>query len=207
MNLLTWAEGRILESGHAWAELAEANLVTAAPGEFFGTGAPRVVTRSGWLDRVDEEPAPSWTSGPRARFEHAMESIVPIARERGTLLLIRPSAGDMISDIPSSLGMLRKWAGQPVGLLLEPAALFTGSMLGHAEDHLQRIGETLGEHPSTAAIFISNVVFDDGAARRVPIGDGRIPEILLRDFAAAVGAAGKPVVCLGEDLERIQRGR
>lgn len=204
MNVLTWHDDAIRDGSSVWARVSSANVLDARPDQIVGAGVARVVVRSGWMAMdPDAGPVLSWTAGPRAKLDQAIEGLLPVLRERGATLLIRPALGDMVSDIPSALGIIRKWSNQPVGLLVEPSALLTESMIERVADHLQRIGEALGEHDATAGILLTNVAFPHGTAKRVPTGDGVIPPAMLDDFARAAHAAGKPVIVLPEDASRL----
>lgn len=203
MNVLTWHDDAIRDGSSVWASVSSANLLDAGSGQILGAGVARVVVRSGWMAMdPDAGPVLSWTAGPRAKLDQAIEGLLPALRERGATLLIRPALGDMVSDIPSALGIVRKWSSQPVGLLVEPSALLTESMIERAADHLQRIGEALGEHESTAGVLLTNFAFPHSVPTRAPVGEGAIPPAMLEDFARAAHAAGKPVIVLPQDAAR-----
>ncbi len=198
MGPLTWHDDHISDGEKPWALLWRGNLATALPAP---GASPRLVLRSGWIEADPERPALSWAAPARAKLDESIEAALTALRPTNIEILLHPLATDLVSDIPSALGVLRKWSAQPLGLLLEPAALFTESMLPRAEDHLQRMGEALGEHPATAAVFVSNIRFSGAEPTRTPIDAGQLPPPLLRRFAQAAAAAGKRVVMLPADRQ------
>ncbi len=196
MGQLTWHDGHISDGETRWAARWAGNLVKDA---IPTPTTARLVVRSGWVERDPDRPTLSWTAPVRSQVDQALETALTTCAQAGATLLLHPTASDLISDIPSTLGVLRKWSAQPLGIVLEPAALFTEGMIARAEDHLQRMGEALGEHPSTHAVLISNVNFTLEGTERTPIDKGQLPPSMLRDFADAARAAGKLVIMLPGD--------
>lgn len=205
--LLVTRDGIVESGGGRWGGVCSLNLLTAAPEEILGdaVGATRLVSRSGWIaqGRTSEDPVIPWAAGARGALDQAVEALAPAMAGRGITLLLWPRAGDVLSDIPSTLTFLRRWSGGGVGLLLEPAALIAESMLGRVEEHLGRIGEALGAHEATAAILMSNVIEGENAGmlRPSPMHRGFIEPRLLAEFARAAVEAGKPIALLEEDAD------
>jgi hypothetical protein len=95
---------------------------------------------------------------------------------------LRPHVRHVLSDPQSCATFFRAREGQPIRLLLEPAAFLTGSMLSMAEDHLQRAFDALAGMAATAAILLTNVERvdgDDDRLLRVPVHLGALDPILL----------------------------
>jgi hypothetical protein len=165
----------------------------------------RVVVSGGWLeadaraaeaeggDDALDAMRPTWTSGPRTRvqefFERAAASAERAVGHPGARVLVRPRAGDVVSDIPSTLALLR--ALPRVGLALEPALLLPPDRLGAAPDLLARYLDAFGDHPALELVVLSGVL--EGAGRR-----GRETELSCSDLdpklLAPFARLGKPVV-------------
>lgn len=173
---------RIVVAGAPWAAIGHFNVLDAEPARVIATaaGLPRLVLRSGWID-PDDGPAMVWTASARAGLDTAVERLLPSLTEHGLTLAFAPRIADMLSDIPGTLSFLRKWQGHPLGIVLEPRAMLAESMVARAEEHLQRLGESLGEHPATLAVVG---------------GDEPEPSLasLLGEFARAASGAGKLVI-------------
>lgn len=169
--------------------------------------APWIVARSGSLaeDPFEDEPR-NWMGPGRAALEKTCDRLVGalVAHER--LLLLRPHARQVLSDVAGTADFLRRHRGERFGLALAPADLLTAEMLPQAEDHLVRIAETL-------AGVATVVLLEDARPRRddpdrvetVPLGEGMLPLGVLRALAgsspatawiAARGPRGAEVLAL-----------
>jgi len=150
-NSLTWTgypdAGEIRDQhGSLWATYA---------GELLGPSAKdlpssgRVVVRSGSLDGPAFE-----TWGPKGweALEARCESIV----ESEATLLVLPHAGDVLSDVQRCLKFLDRWAEaiEPIGLIVDPAALMTESMLDREADHLGRMAASLISRRGVAGVVV-----------------------------------------------------
>lgn len=143
-----WLPGSLLEPG-AWPE-----------------GAPRVLAFTGSLSGShDEGDLRNWMPAGIEACRNALGSARTRAEDRGQRLVIVPHALHLVSDLHSTLRLLREHQG--IGVAIAPAALLTASMLEHADDHLTRILGTLG-----------------------PIADA----IILHDLARCVDLDGEPAV-------------
>ncbi|MFK7961595.1 MAG: hypothetical protein AB8G96_13845 [Phycisphaerales bacterium] len=91
----------------------------------------------------------TWMSPGRTRLTERLADLAEaLSRgpEPGRRLLLRPHARHVLSDPPSVRSFLRDAGDLPIGLCLEPAALFEATMLGDAaEEHVERILGGLGD--------------------------------------------------------------
>lgn len=143
-----WLPGSLLEPG-AWPE-----------------PTPRVLAFTGSLSgSTDEGDLRNWMPAGIETCRSALGSARTRAEDRGQRLVIVPHALHLVSDLHSTLRLLREHQG--VGVALAPASLLTASMLEHAGDHLARIIGTLG-----------------------PVADA----IILHDLARCVDLDGEPAV-------------
>lgn len=143
-----WLPGSLLEPG-AWPE-----------------AAPRVLAFTGSLSgSPDAGDLRNWMPAGIEACRSALGSARTRAEDRGQRLVIVPHALHLVSDLHSTLRLLREHQG--IGVAIAPAALLTASMLEHADDHLTRILGTLG-----------------------PIADA----IILHDLARCVDLDGEPAV-------------
>lgn len=143
-----WLPGSLLEPG-AWPE-----------------GSPRVLAFTGSLSgALDVGDLRNWMPAGIEACRTALSAARSLADEQGQRLVIVPHALHLISDLHSTLRLLREHQG--IGVALAPAALLTASMLEHAGDHLARILGTLG-----------------------PVADA----IILHDLARTLDADGEPSV-------------
>ena len=145
----------------------------------------------------------TWMQPGRDRLAERVEWLLPRVPE-GRRLLLRAHARQVLSDPPSVRAFLRERTGLPVGLLLEPAAVFEASMLGRdVEDHVDRVLSGLGD--LAAMLLLGDVAAgdpvdgdgDDAAVvpRLVAPGRGRLPaDALARAIKRWVAPAVPRVV-------------
>jgi hypothetical protein len=172
----TWLPGTLLDAG-AW------------PGE-----TPRVLAFTGSLSgSADRGDLRNWMSPGIEACRTALAGACTQAADRGQRLLIVPHALHLVSDLHSTLRLLREHQG--IGVALAPAALLTDGMLAHAEDHLARILGTLG--PLADAIILHGLertIDADGepSVRPCPRGQGVLDDALVSSLLPR----GVPVVTL-----------
>jgi hypothetical protein len=145
---------------------------------------------SGSADRGDLR---NWMSPGIEACRTALAGACTQAADRGQRLLIVPHALHLVSDLHSTLRLLREHQG--IGVALAPAALLTDGMLAHAEDHLARILGTLG--PLADAIILHGLerTIDADAepsVRPCPRGQGVLDDALVSSLLPP----GVPVVTL-----------
>jgi hypothetical protein len=87
-----------------------------------------------WFERVPGQFLPS--SGV------VRERVLSVLDAFGGEALVRPHARHLVSDVPGSLALVRR--ERPLGLVIEPAALFEPGMIEAAADHFERMGTALG---------------------------------------------------------------
>ncbi len=145
----------------------------------------------------------TWMQPGKDRLGERVESLLS-AVPAGRRLLLRCHARQVLSDPPSVRAFLRERGALPVGLLLEPAAVFEASMLGDdVADHVDRVLSGLGD--LAAMLLLSDVAAGDPAAgdgadaaacpRLVAPGRGRLPaDVLARAIERWVAPAVPRVV-------------
>ena len=171
-----WLPGSLLEPG-AWPE-----------------PTPRVLAFTGSLSgSTDEGDLRNWMPAGIEACRSALGSARTHAEDRGQRLVIVPHALHLVSDLHSTLRLLREHQG--VGVALAPAALLTASMLEHAGDHLARILGTLG--PVADAIILHDLarcVDGDGEPSVKPCAWGH--GVLDAALVASLMPAGVPALTL-----------
>lgn len=166
------------ELGLVW----HGNLLEEAP------PAGPLVSWSGW---AGEQPGltggvwsaafETWGPAGRAAFDKRIDALAG----RTDRVLIRPHARHVVSDIPSVATLARRFEGGSVGVLLEPAALFTPEMLPDADEHLERIAALV---PVSAGVLLSDIE-RAGDELRLTAGEGELGGRLgvIRASAEAAG--------------------
>lgn len=174
--------------------LAEGAGEFERPREYGGCG--RLICDAGSLAGESEVEASFANWGPRARpaLDAACGALGSVLVRAGVTLCVRPSAGQVLSDVPSCLGFLRTHGGGPFGLYLEPGALLDESMLGRAEEHFDRMLGALLEQPGLVAVVIANVARGERGLTSVPVHEGVLEPGLLVMVAGRAMAAGRPIV-------------
>lgn len=167
------------------------------------TGAERVVASVGGLGGGGEDAGAEallrvLSGEGLARLIEAMEETSVRLAELGTRLCVRPGAGEVVSDIPSCLTLLRSPVAARVGLVVEPAGLLTPSMVERADDHLERIYSALGEHPGVDAVVLSS---PDARARPVGLhhGEGLVDGRRVIELAARFCGPGVDWMILDDE--------
>lgn len=150
---------------------------------------PRAILWSGSLGEslFADEPR-NWMPAGRAALAAFCDSAarpLGLAEKR---MCFRPHHRHVLSDVQGSLSFLRERDGQPFGIALAPADLFTPDMLGDADDHLARAIGSLG-HLADLVIVDDLRPGPDGL-ERVPFGEGALPagryaRLLLEHVPAA----------------------
>ncbi|MAY73942.1 MAG: hypothetical protein CMJ31_04310 [Phycisphaerae bacterium] len=198
------------ETARAW----DGNPLASDPPSASGSIA---CLRSGWVggeghpeDGVFTSSFETWAKAGAERFGERW----PEVAARYERIWVWPHARHVLSDTQSIFTNVRDDGGPlaGAGVLLEPTALLTASMIEAAEDHLMRTADTLFDHVRTEAVIVSNAVVvepADGAAvgpsgpamRPAPAHAGVVPVELLRRLTRMALDAGKPVVLYGDNVE------
>ena len=166
-----------------------------------------VIAWTGWFGVPDEQGVIPldprvWSDTGWAAFQAACDAIAA-KTDAGRGVWFRPHARHVLGDAQRCRVAARAWADQGLrfGLLLEPAALLTASMLDAAADHVARTIEALGDSPALVGIVVSDIELIERdaepgpAARTVPFGLGAIgPELFAEGLRLAGGVpAGVPL--------------
>lgn len=185
------ATGTITQAGASWGAWLPGSLLEPGP---WPEGAPRVLAFTGSLSgSPDAGDLRNWMPAGIEACRAAVASARAHAEERRQRLVIVPHALHVVSDLHSTLRLLRDHRG--IGLAVAPAALLTASMLEHAGDHLARILGTLG--PIADAIILHDLarcLDEDGepAVRGCTWRSGVLDAALVASFMPA----GIPVLSL-----------
>ncbi|MBM4051856.1 MAG: hypothetical protein FJ270_03810 [Planctomycetes bacterium] len=185
------ANGDLTHAGAAWGSWLPGTLLE--PGTW-PEGSPRVLAFTGSLSGTpDEGDLRNWMPAGIEACRTALVSARSRAQERSQRLVIVPHAQHLVSDLHSTLRIMREHQG--VGVALAPAALLTASMLEHAADHLRRLLGTLG--PVADAIILHDLArcvdhLGEPSVRACPWGHGVLDAALVGSLVPA----GVPVLTL-----------
>jgi hypothetical protein len=172
--------------------------------------APRLVMWSGWFGAGEPlrgsfpRDFRTWTPRGWAGLARACDGLLPALTSAGMHLWVRPHARHVLADAQSCVSFLKEREGQPVRLLLDPAGLLTGSMLGLAEEHLGRIFGALGGHAGTGAALLSNLERAPGEEELLvpaPLHRGLIDPSVILSAWRAHGDPALPCVLLDTEFE------
>lgn len=154
-----------------------------------------MVVRSGRpvVDEADESAVWKLRMGGGLRaFDEAFETLAAA----GVRVCVRPHAADVVSDLPGTLGVLRRFEGK-VEVLAAPGDLVTPEMVRSVGDHMLRAAATLAEVPGVAGFVLEDVAVDVGRVVAVAPGTGLVPERVWREVGKLVRASGKAMVVDG----------
>lgn len=186
--LLDWSAypgpGVILDSGGIpWAVAADRVLLE---GLSMQDSESRLICRTGCLD------GPAFlTWGPQG-WQGLLEACERSAHAGLNLLLV-PHAHDVLSDVQRCLKLLTDWADKGIGVLVDPAALLTESMLDRAEDHLDRLSRALLPTHGVGGVVLSGV---SASGEELPAGVFRPVGEVARDL-------GLPLVRTGSTSDEL----
>lgn len=183
-----------------------------------------LVCWSGWTGETCFAVDPrAWSVGAWKNLESACEAVQARLAPKhggdapanaGASIWLRPHARHVLSDSIRCERFMQHLGGSGggrIGIVAEPAALFTRAMLVHASDHLERSAHSAARWSGLRAVLASNVVepssgapdelsgtgaFDNGSAFDLgPTDMGLIAPAPLRAVAREIAAAnGVPCV-------------
>ncbi|MFM7260146.1 MAG: hypothetical protein ACKO3W_06030 [bacterium] len=169
----------------------------------------RLVSWSGTLaDEPFADDPRTWMRAGQERFAGFLDEVAPALLHHRRTLCFRPHHRHVLSDVHSSVKMLRDRAGGPFEVLLSPADMLAPSMLRDAEDHLARMFAHLG--PVAAGVLLADVAespetAENGLFSAVPFGQGRLPAPLVARLLADCVPPETPVILLPGDLDGQRR--
>ena len=167
----------------------------------------RAVTRAGAPAMGDGDDSAIWkvrVGSNAADLDAALERALLTMPKTSTLCL-RPDADGVLSDVPTCLGLLRRFEGR-VELLLDPADLMVASMSRHAGDHLLRILGAFAGHAAVRGVVLEDIRPKGDGLVRCPAGEGTIPQAAWRAGMAIVGQQAWPMVIAAYDRSAWLRG-
>jgi len=175
------------------------------------TDAPgtRLVSWSGTLaDEPFGDDPRTWMRAGQERFAAFLDEVGPALLHHRRTVCFRPHHRHVLSDVHSSVKMLRERAGGPFEVLLSPADLLAPSMLRDVEDHLARMFAHLG--PIAAGVLVADVAEtpetnESGLFATRPFGQGCLPAPLVARLLAEHVPPETPVVLVPGDLEGQRR--
>lgn len=116
---------------------------------------------AGWFDEKADSARglfPSdhrlWTTGLESLRE-SFASLDAVLSERDAYLSLRPACGLVLSDPHSVAALLNESPSSRLRILVDPVAMLTPEMAAHAEDHLPRMLDKLGNFETASAIILS----------------------------------------------------
>lgn len=170
-------------------------VITAAGGE-------TIVMWSGSLNEQLFEPHPmNWMKPGEEAFSELTQQLSSIASSVDARVLLQPHTRHVLSDTQTTFNFLRSTEGNSaVGLALCPATLLEPSMLNSVEDHLTRIFETLA--PVASLILLTDAALGQSEDRiePVPLGQGLLPQGLIRELADRNVPQSAEVAVLGPSV-------
>lgn len=133
----------------AWGYWVQVPLLERPLAEAFPSEVPpaRLVVEIG--------PAPegelSWSAAAKAAGMDAVHHALDWAKARGSTLYLRPHAAHVVSDIPSTLALLRTQGS--LRLAWDANALLAESMLPRRVEHLERMTHAFAGHPQLGCVM------------------------------------------------------
>lgn len=163
-----------------------------------------IVTGSGTLaDEAFVAEPRNWMGPGRAALDRLVERAAAEIAGTSMRWLLTPHCRDVLSDVQGVRRFLLDHADAPIGIALNPAALFERGMLRHVEDHMTRIVSGLG--PVCALIMLQDIA--PGAAdhpeARVELcapGDGLLPWAHMAGLLRRHVPSDTPIVLRAEDV-------
>ena len=136
----------------------------------------------------------TWMQYGQKAFIEFCSSVAPALEKSERTLLFRPHARHVLSDTQSSLDFKRKHENGPFGLAVSPCDLLVPDMLDTLEDHLERILTFLA--PQAHVVFIEDARPSECGEimERVPLGDGILPQDLVKSLLHEHLPADMPIV-------------
>lgn len=169
----------------------------------------RIVSWSGTLaDEPFGDDPRTWMRAGQERFAAFLDEVGPALHHHRRTLCFRPHHRHVLSDVHSSVKLLRERAGGPFEVLFSPGDMLAPGMLRDAEDHLVRMFAHLG--PVCAGVLLADAAetpqtAETGLFSPVPLGGGLLPTALLARLLAEFVPPTTPVILLPGDLERQRR--
>jgi len=142
-----------------------------------------------------------------ARLEAALRRVLPGLVERGQRLVLRTHAFHVLGDLHAArrflevVGTLGPGAGERVGVVPDPASLFTRGMLPRAREHAERMAELLPGLVGRDGLVLGDLTLsegpgdDDQPPQRAAVGEGCLE---VSAWVRALGAAGDKVYVVGD---------
>lgn len=164
---------------------------------------PREVMWSGWMgESAFTRDFRAWGKEAWSTFDAWCDLQLPRLVTTGVTLCFRPHPRHTLSDAQSCVSFLKKRAGQPFRVLLDPVGMLTSSMIPRAEDHLHRIMDALADHSGVAGVMVSNAVsstIDPELLAPAPVHRGAVEPKLIRAVFSRIPAE-QPVIMLNEEV-------
>jgi len=170
---------------------------------------------AGWLDEA-ADPArglfPSdhrlWTTGLES-LRQSLASFDAVLSERDAYLSLRPACGLVLSDPHSVAALLNESPSGRLHILVDPVAMLTPEMAAHAEVHLPRMLDKLGNFEAVSAIVLSGYepTSDDRLTHR-PLAENESFDRVLIEAWQQSAFAQRDVVVLSDACKAlIERAR
>lgn len=141
-----------------------------------------LIVPCGQHSQSDPEPSAEllsmWAEDSWKPFNNSVETLINLASDNQTELVILPGAGGRLSDAICTVSW--GYSHPEVPLLIDPIRWLTPSMLKDLEDHLIRFASVCNELPNIWGVVLRSLELDSaGQIIPKPMGEGIINEDLL----------------------------
>lgn len=191
--VLDGGEIRPMGGGPVWARWSGVNILGGEPVPRGGDAA--LALWSGWVEDEDGQRDPrTWGA---AGWEALGRRLDALVAEHAGEILVRTHHAHAVSDVPSSLRLLRAREGRPgVRLIVDVGAMIAPSMLSAAEDHAARILESLAGVEGVAAVVASS---PREGGEPGPLGGGALAGEIIARLIRRLVPPRVPLILLGPD--------
>lgn len=152
---------------------------------------------------IDDADPRTWTGQAMNDFNRWCDDLLA-ADDRPARISFRLHARHVLSDVPGARRFLLDRDGQ-LGITLSPATMLEPSMVATLVEHLERFFEELGSRADF--IWLGDCVPDEttGWMRAVPLGQGVMPQAVVRALLAEHVPEETPVVVDAPDVGSARR--
>lgn len=160
----------------------------------------------------DEDPQSwlsSWSQTGWERFDAGYRVALTKAELMNARVVLRPSAGGMLSDAVSTLNWCTRGGGKQARILLDPMGWIVPSMMRDLEDHLDRIAELaleLQSHGRVWGVLVRSMASSEDQSSLVPcpLDEGEpASEMVLEKLSGLIDACERVIVSDPSDIARI----
>lgn len=136
--------------GEVWGRWSTLGLLEGPTAP--GPGERLVASAGAVRDEADPARAAMYAWGEAGR--RLLDASVERALSGGGEVLIRGACGELLSDVPGCLSLLRRFEGTGLRLAVDPGAMLSDEMTRDADDHATRVIEALLPHPAAGLLIV-----------------------------------------------------